>query len=106
MKLDYSEKILHLTQEISSDSTNFKLYYNRGLFYFLSGQDDLARVDYNNAVKLGLDCTEIPYYAFSNDNSIRRDFLLPEKILVFLILLIVLFSLLWEVFSFFNKHIL
>ena len=56
----------------------------------LNNEDDNAKADYKKAESLGLDVTELPYYSFSNSNSKRREFLLPEKILVFLILLMVL----------------
>ena len=94
MSKKYTDEISAITAEIEERGDNqynfWELYYQRGYLYFLNNEDDNAKADYKKAESLGLDVTELPYYSFSNSNSKRREFLLPEKILVFLILLMVL----------------
>ena len=93
----YDEAILALTQEIEKSGDVAELYYQRGYLNFLANYDDLAKEDYKKAVSFGLDCTETPYYTFSNSNEKRRNFILPEKILVILILIVVCISLFYQV---------
>lgn len=105
MKPDYSNLITFLTEQIKNDSSNSLLYYERGYYYFLTDQDESAKNDYKTALDLGLDFSKYPYYSFSNSNEKRRNFLLPEKILVFLILILIIVSIIFEVFSFINKYL-
>ncbi len=95
MPQKYTQEINTITSEIEkytiAEGHNlWELYYRRGYFYFLDNEDEKAKEDYKKAEAAGLDVTEVPYYSFSNSNSKRREFLLPEKILVFLILLMVI----------------
>lgn len=93
MSKKYTEEIDAITAEIEKRGDNqyniWELYYQRGYLYFLNNEDAKSKDDYKKAETLGLDVTELPYYSFSNSNSKRREFLLPEKILVFLILIMV-----------------
>ncbi len=95
----YQREILSLNEEISKRGDVWELYYQRGYLYFLSDNDEKAKDDYLHAISLGLDVTQLPYYSFSNSNEKRREFLLPEKILVFLILVIVLIVLFSQIAS-------
>ena len=82
-------EIISLSAEIKANSNNCELYYQRGYLYFLLNEDTKAKEDYRKAVELGLDYTENPYYTFAATNTKRRDFLLPEKIMIALVLVIV-----------------
>lgn len=81
----------------------WELYYQRGYLYFLNDDNEKAKDDYKHAQDLGLDVTEIPFYAFSNSNSKRRNLLLPEKIMIFLVVIMVLAALAFEVIDFVYK---
>lgn len=105
MKKNYTDKISALSQEIEKRGDVWELYYQRGYMYFLSDEDDIAKDDYKHAMALGLDPTEVPYYSFSASNSKRREFLLPEKIMVFLLLLVVVTALVIQIASFVIKLI-
>lgn len=104
MSKKYTDEINAITAEIEQRGDNqynlWELYYQRGYLYFLINEDDKAKTDYKKAESLGLDVTELPYYCFSNSNSKRREFLLPEKILVFLILLMVFVAIGIQIISF------
>lgn len=104
MSKKYTDDINAITSEIEKRGDNqynlWELYYQRGYLFFLNNEDDKAKADYKKAESLGLDVTELPYYSFSNSNSKRREFLLPEKILVFLILLMVLAAIGIQILSF------
>lgn len=99
----YSQEIFALNDEIAKRGGVWELYYQRGYLYFLSDDDEKAKDDYKHAIALGLDPTEYPYYTFSNSNEKRREFLLPEKILAFLVLIIVGIALVFQVASFVLK---
>lgn len=99
----YYNEILDLTARIEKMGDVWELYYQRGFLFYLSNQDDKAKDDYKKALSCGLDFTEHPYYSFSNSNAKRRDFLLPEKILVVLVLIIVFISLFFQIGSVFFK---
>ena len=109
MPKKYNEEIETLSTEIEQRNRDgneynlWELYYQRGYLYFLNNEDDKSKDDYKKAEALGLDVTELPYYAFSNANSKRREFLLPEKILVFLILIMVLAAIGIQIISFLYK---
>ena len=110
MSKKYADDIDAITAEIEKQCGRegnvdnlWHLYYQRGYFYFLDNEDDLAKDDYRQAQKLGLDVTEYPYYSFSNSNSKRRELLLPEKILVVLILIMVLVAMVFQVLSFLSS---
>ena len=104
MSKNYTEEINAITLEIQQKGDSspqiWELYYQRGYLYFLNNDDDNAKADYKKAETLGLDVTQLPYYTFSNSNSKRREFLLPEKILVFLILIMVFAAICMQVISF------
>ncbi len=104
MSKNYNEEITAITAEIekckTSDNSIWELYYQRGYLYFLNNEDDKAKADYKTAESMGLDVTELPYYTFSNSNSKRREFLLPEKTLVFLILLLIFATIGLQVINF------
>lgn len=102
-KQKYLDEVSSLTDEIERYGDVWELYYKRGFFYFLLNETDNAKEDYNHALALGLDPTVTPYYSFSNSNEMRRDFVLPEKILVFLILIVVSIALVFQVASFVLK---
>ena len=104
MNNKYIKEINTLSEQISVKN-DWELYYQRGYLYFLINEDKKAKEDYHQAVSLGLDFTEVPYYSFSNSNSKRRDFLLPEKIMVFLVLLMVLAAIFFQIASFITKVI-
>ena len=99
-KEKYLKEIFAISSEITNCGESSDLFYKRGYLYFLSDEQEKAKEDYRQAVKLGLDFTEFPYYTFSPSNEMRRDFLLPEKILVFLILIIVGVALFFQVSGF------
>ena len=99
----YDKEINALCEEISRNGDVWELYYQRGYYYFLNNEDEKAKDDYKHAVSLGLDFIETPYYSFSNSNSKRRDFLLPEKIMVFLVLLMVIVAIFFQSASFIAK---
>lgn len=107
MSKKYNAEINALTAEIEQRNSNeynlWELYYQRGYLYFLNNEDDKAKDDYKKAESLGLDVTELPYYTFSNANSKRREFILPEKILVFLILLMIFAAIGIQIISFLYK---
>lgn len=103
MKKNYTDEITALSQEIEKSGDVWELYYQRGYLYFLNDEDDNAKDDYKHALALGLDPTEVPYYSFSTSNSKRREFLLPEKIMVFLLLLVVIAALIIQIASFIIK---
>ena len=105
MKKNFSEQFALINDMINADSDNFELYYERGYLYYLDSQDDLAKDDYKKAVELGLDATVYPYYTFSSSNTKRREFLLPEKILVVLILIMVFVAIFFESVGFLQKFI-
>ncbi len=96
----YKQEILSLNADIDVQGDRWELYYRRGYFYFLSQDEEKAKDDYKHAVSLGLDPSELPYYAFSGSNTLRRDFLLPEKILVVLILIVVFIALSFQITDF------
>jgi len=96
----YSSQIHELDEKLLIEPNNYELFYERGYFHFLSNNDELSKADYHKAVSLGLDITVFPYYCFSDSNTKRREFLLPEKILVFLVLIMVLFSIVLQLFYF------
>ena len=103
----YIEEINAITAEIEKSCGRegsvddlWELYYQRGYLYFLNNDDDKAKADYKKAQTFGLDVTELPYYSFSNSNSKRREFLLQEKILVFLILIMVFVAIAFQIISF------
>ena len=99
----YTEEINNLSSEISNIGDVWELYYKRGYYYFLAADEEKAKDDYKHALVLGLDPTNYPYYAFSNSNELRRDFILPEKILVLLILVIVTIALFMQIAGFVLK---
>lgn len=99
----YLQVISALSDEIEKLGDVWELYHQRGYYYFLSDDDEKAKDDYKHAMALGLDPTQIPYYSFSNSNEKRREFLLPEKIMVFLVLIIVGIALVFQVSSFVLK---
>lgn len=99
-KEKYLKEIVDISSEIANQGDSFELYYKRGYLYFLVDEQEKAKDDYRYAVKLGLDITEFPYYSFSPSNEMRREFLLPEKILVFLILIIVGVALFFQISGF------
>ncbi|MBS4759253.1 MAG: hypothetical protein KHX03_00975 [Clostridium sp.] len=103
MSNNFNKQIASLTDEISKRGDVYELYYQRGYFYFLSDDNEKAKDDYIKAISLGLDPTELPYYPFSNSNSKRREFLLPEKIMVFLLLIMIIVALLFQIYSFLIK---
>ena len=103
MNNKYDKEINAVSDEISQRGDLWELYYQRGYLYYLNDEDEKAADDYRHAVSLGLDYIETPYYAFSNSNSKRRDFLLPEKIMVFLVLLMVLVAIFFQAVSFIAK---
>lgn len=105
MKKNYTDEISAISLEIEKRGDVWELYYQRGYMYFLSDEDDKAKDDYKHALALGLDPTEAPYYSFSASNSKRREFLLPEKIMVFLLLLVVAAALVIQITSFVIKII-
>ena len=100
----YLKNIELLTSEIEKNGNIWDLYYQRGYYYFLSDDNDNAKADYIKAVSYGLDFTKYPYYSFSNSNEKRREFLLPEKILVVLILIIIFISIFNQIASFITKY--
>lgn len=95
----FFKEISSLSARIDGGETTFELYYERGYYYFLANEDELAKADYIKAVSYGLDFTECPYYSFSSSNEKRREFLLPEKILVFLILIVVIITFLGQIYD-------
>ncbi len=99
MTKNYLNEIESITNEIQKRGDVYELFYQRGYFHFLNEDDEKAQDDYKKALSLGLDATQLPYYAFSNSNSKRREFLLPEKIMVFLILIMVLAALAVQIFN-------
>lgn len=99
----YSKEFSALNDEIARRGDVWELYYQRGYLYFLSDNDAMAKDDYKRAMALGLDPTQAPYYSFSNSNEKRREFLLPEKILVFLLLVIIGISLVFQIYTFVLK---
>lgn len=105
MSKKYTEQLALINDMINSDLSNFELYYERGYLYYLDSQDDLAKDDYKKAVELGLDVTVYPYYSFSSSNTKRREFLLPEKILVVLILIMVFVAIFFESVGFLQKFV-
>lgn len=104
MDNQYTKKIKSLSEEISLRGDVWELYYERGYYFFLNDDLKSAKDDYLQAVKFGLDITQVPFYTFSNENSKRREFILPEKIMVILILLMVVFSTILQVSDFFIKN--
>lgn len=105
MSQKYEEEIALISEKINADSSDFELYYERGYLYYLDLQDDLAKEDYKKAIDLGLDVTVYPYYCFSSSNTKRREFLLPEKILVVLVLIMVFVAIFFESVGFLQKFI-
>ena len=103
MNNKYNNEIIEITNQIEKVGDVWELYYQRGFLYYLANEDDKAKQDYKKAVACGLDFTEHPYYSFSNSNEKRREFLLPEKILVVLILIIVGISLFYQICSAYFK---
>lgn len=107
MNEKFLKEIEALTAAIENNIDNtlslWELYYQRGYLYFLNDEDEKAKDDYKHAQSMGLDATEIPFYAFSNSNSKRRDLLLPEKIMIFLVIIMVLAALAFEVIDFVYK---
>ena len=100
MEKNYQEHIDALSAEIEKCGDMWELYNERGFWYFLNGEEEKAKADYRKAMEFGLDPLEQPYYAFSTNNSRRREFLLPEKIMVFLLLIMVLVALFFQLTSF------
>lgn len=103
MNNKYQNIINSISLELETNAEAWELYYKRGYYFYLSDDETSAKNDYNKALSLKMDATEYPYYRFSNTNEMRRDFILPEKILVFLILIIVAFALTMQVASFIFK---
>lgn len=103
MTKGYDKEIDALTQEIKIRGDIWSLYYERGYFFFLNNNETEAKNDYRHAVSIGLDPTEMPYYSYSASNSLRRNFLLPEKIMVFLLVIVIIFSLITQIASFILK---
>ena len=99
-KDNYKSEISALNSEIENRGDVWELYYKRGYFFYLSKDEEKAKDDYLRAIALGLNPTEVPYYSFSCSNTLRRDFLLPEKVLVVLILIVVFIALSFQVTDF------
>ena len=99
----YAKDIEMLTSAIEKSGNKSDLYYQRGYFYYLSNDDEKAKLDYTKAVSFGLDFTEYPYYTFTNTNEKRREYILPEKLLIILVLIIVLITLFYQIFSFISN---
>lgn len=102
-KNKYVAEILSITTEIEKRGDIWELYYQRGYLYYLLNEDSKAKDDYKKAVHLGLDFTEHPYYTFSRSNEKRRDFLLPEKLMIALVLIIVTITLCSQIISWYIK---
>ena len=102
-KEKYQQEIFNLNEEILKKGDYWELYYRRGYFHFLLNNEDEAKNDYKLALQYGADVTEVPYYSFANSNEYRRDFILPEKILVILILIVIIISVITQVVSFISK---
>ncbi len=96
MQEDFLSEISKINEEIAKRGDIYELYYERGYLYFLANDDVKAKEDYKKAISIGLDPTELPYYTFSNSNSKRREFLLPEKIMVFLLLIMIIGAMLLQ----------
>ena len=103
MQEDFLAEISKINEEIAKRGDIYELYYERGYLYFLANDDIKAKEDYKKAISIGLDPTEMPYYTFSNSNAKRREFLLPEKIMVFLILIMVLGAIFLQFGHIFSK---
>ena len=103
MQEDFLAEISKINEEIAKRGDIYELYYERGYLYFLANDDIKAKEDYKKAISIGLDPTEMPYYTFSNSNAKRREFLLPEKIMVFLILIMVLGTIFLQFGHIFSK---
>ena len=102
-KEKYIKIINSISSEIENNSTDWELFYQRGYYFYLLDNEELAKENYKQALTLGMDATNYPYYKFSNSNELRRDFILPEKILVFLVLIIIAFALTTQVANFILK---
>lgn len=102
-KNKYIAEIIAITSELEVKGDIWELYYQRGYLYFLLNEDKDAEKDYRKAVDLGLDYIKYPYYFFSNSNEKRRDFLLPEKIMIALVLVIVALTLFSQLISWYLK---
>lgn len=87
--LELDEKILH-----NPDDAN--LYYQRGWLFFYLKEDERARIDYMKAVSLGLDCTSLPYYSFTQGYS----YSLRDKIILSIAAIVFLLIIALELFSF------
>lgn len=96
-------EISALNERIANEGDKWALYYQRGYFHFLSDDNEKAKDDYKHSLALGLDPTEEPYYSFSASNSKRRPFLLPEKLMVAILLIMILAALAFQIFDFVSK---
>lgn len=89
---NYKLEIDAITQKIETQENSNEqwiLNYNRGYYYFLQNDEINAKKDYLEAITKGLDCTVYPYYIFSKTNKHRKNLILPEKIMLFLIIIMV-----------------
>src|SRR5574344_392609 len=96
-------QINELNDAIANAGDVWELYYKRGYYYFLEDNSDLAKDDYKHAMALGLDPTEYPYYSFKSSNSMRRELLLPEKLMVSIILVMLIVAIAFQIMNFFLK---
>lgn len=103
MQAKLQSEISALNEQIAHQPNNLELFYQRGFLYFLADDIEKAKEDYKYSVSLGLDTTELPYYSFSNSNEKRRPFLLPEKLMVGLILIMIFTALALQVYDFISK---
>lgn len=102
-KNKYIAEIISLSAEIEKRGDTWELFYQRGYLYFLLNEDEKAKEDYKKAVEIGLDYTEHPYYNFSSTNEKRRDYLLPEKLMIALVLIIVIITLCAQIINWYLK---
>ena len=100
---NYTKEISIINERIAKEGDYWELYYQRGYLHFLLNNEEEAKKDYKQALQFGADVTQVPYYTFSNSNEFRRDFILPEKILVVLVLIVVIISVLMQIFAFISK---
>lgn len=102
-KNKYIAEIISISSEIENGDDIWELRYQRGYLYYLLNEDSKAKEDYKKAVALGLDYTEHPYYTFAATNEKRRDFLLPEKLMIALVLIIITLTLFSQIVNWYLK---
>ncbi len=94
------QQICSLSEQILHHPDDPLLFYRRGAFYYALNKSELAVIDFQKAVSLGLNVEQMPYYSFLpqysysfRDNLVLGIFLLLTVLFVIADICKIIFSL-------------